>query len=93
VRPELTWYEHARGYAEMKWTSAAAKSRRSAADALATVTPALVSSTRTAPPSDVLRRALCAWAWAFNPSTRGKDTPPDTAAALQWVERSSIKGL
>jgi integrase len=88
-RPERTWYEHARGYAEMKWPSAAAKSRRSAADALATVTPALVSSTRAVPPADVLRRAL--YAWAFNPSTRGKDTPPDIAAALQWVERSSIK--
>lgn len=37
-----TWYELARGYVDMKWPRAAAKTRAATADALATVTAALV---------------------------------------------------
>jgi hypothetical protein len=80
-----TWFEHACNYAEMKWPAAAAKSRRSLAEALATVTPSLVSTTRDAPAPDVLRRAL--YMWAFNPGARGKPMPLEIASALRWVER------
>lgn len=38
----VTWYEEATAYAAMKWPSLAAHSRASLAEALATVTPALI---------------------------------------------------
>ena len=55
-----TWYEHARAYAEMKWPHLAPISRRSAAEALTTVTVALVPDRRGAPDPALLRRALFA---------------------------------
>ena len=87
-RTERSWFEHACAYAEMKWPSAAAKSRRATAEALATVTPALVSTTREAPVPDVLRRAL--YMWAYNPGSRGKVMPTDIARAVRWVEGASV---
>jgi hypothetical protein len=38
---EVTWYEHAYAYSQMKWPDLAAKSRRSTAEALTTITLAL----------------------------------------------------
>ncbi len=82
-----SWYEHARGYAEMKWPHVAPKSRRSTAEALTTVTLALLTRRRGAPGPDVLRRAL--FAWAFNPGTRNLTPPGDIAAALEWIDAAS----
>ena len=64
----VTWYEHARSYAEAKWPNLAPVSRRSVAEALVTVTIALTAKEKGAPEPRVLRRAL--FAWAFNPATR-----------------------
>ena len=64
----VTWYEHARAYAEAKWASLAPVSRRSVAEALVTVTIALTGKEKGAPEARVLRQAL--FAWAFNPATR-----------------------
>ncbi|MFG2110159.1 tyrosine-type recombinase/integrase [Micromonospora chersina] len=81
-----TWYVHARTYVEMKWPSLAAKSRRSAVEALVTVTAALVTATRGAPQDDILREAL--YSWAFNPNRQ--DVPPSKIAdALAWIGRAS----
>ena len=55
---DLTWYEHARAYAEAKWPHLAPISRRSTAEALTTVTVALVRDRRGAPDPAMLRRAL-----------------------------------
>jgi integrase len=84
----LTWYEHAKSYAQMKWPSAAAKSRRSTAEALTTVTTALVVHQKGAPSADDLRRAL--YGWAFNPSTWGTEPPEWVTTALRWVESVSV---
>lgn len=53
----VTWYEHTRAYVDRRWDRLPAKSRRNDADALATITPALVKTTvvsrplaRSAPP-------------------------------------------
>ncbi len=83
-----TWFEHACSYVDMKWPSLAAKSRKSTAESLATVTPELVSASHHAPSPPILRRAL--YAWAFNPGARGSAMPADVAAALTWVEKSSV---
>jgi len=83
-----SWFDHARDYAAMKWPKLAAKSRKSMVEALATVTPALLSARRGRPDDRVLRRAL--YGWAFNPDR--KDKPPaDVADALAWAEQASIQ--
>ncbi|MFF2616377.1 tyrosine-type recombinase/integrase [Kitasatospora sp. NPDC058046] len=83
-----TWYEHARKYAEVKWARSSAKSRGARADALATITPALVTDRKGAPAPPVLRRALTGW--AFNFSERTPEPPGPIAAALEWIERKSV---
>jgi integrase len=88
AQDRTTWYEHARSYIEMKWPSLAAKSRRSAVEALATITPALVTNDRGAPDGKLLRRAL--YGWAFNPNTWAKQVPAEEASALAWVARVSL---
>jgi integrase len=84
----ITWYAHARAYAEAKWPNLAPVSRRSVAEALVTVSIALSAKEPSAPEGKVLRQAL--FAWAFNPATRDTDPPPEIAAALDWAERASL---
>ena len=67
-RETVTWYEHARAYAEAKWAGLAPVSRRSVAEALVTVTVALTGKEKGAPQPRVLRQAL--FAWALNPATQ-----------------------
>src|SRR5262249_40452090 len=84
----VTWYEHARGYAEAKWPGLAPVSRRSVAESLVTVTVAPSVRERGAPEARVLRRAL--FAWAFNPAPREADPPREIALALGWAARASL---
>ncbi|MFI9720884.1 site-specific integrase [Streptomyces sp. NPDC052396] len=94
-----TWYEHARAYVAMKWPTASAKHRASIADALATVTPALVTDMRGAPKPRVLRTALYAWAFRlcldaegqWQPRTQVEAVPEHIGAALDWIARKSTK--
>ncbi|WP_327067816.1 tyrosine-type recombinase/integrase [Kitasatospora sp. NBC_01302] len=88
AKQQGTWYEHARKYAEMKWARSSAKSRGTRADALATITPVLVTDRKGAPAPRVLRRALTGW--AFNFSERLPKPPEQIAAALEWIERKSV---
>ena len=84
----MTWYQHARTYAEAKWPNLAPVSRRSVAEALVTVTIALTSKEPGAPEPTVLRAAL--FGWAFNPATREQAPPPEIAAALGCAGRASL---
>jgi integrase len=84
----ITWYAHARAYAEAKWGGLAPVSRRSVAEALVTVTIALTAREPGAPEGALLRQAL--FAWAFNPATRDTDPPEKIADALDWAERASL---
>jgi len=86
---QLNWYQHARAYAEMKWPNSSAKSRMARADALATITPALVVDNRGAPAPEVLRRALSCW--AFNFSEHRQEPAPEITAALAWIEKKSVE--
>ena len=68
-----TWYEHACAYALMKWPDIAAKHRASIADALTTVTPALVAAGKEKrPDAAVLRRALQTYAFQAARDANGK---------------------
>ena len=79
----ISWLEHAAAYAAMKWPLAAACTRAGIADALATITPALLAPGRGGPPAAVLRAAL--YGHAFNPARASTDPGPPAAVALAWA--------
>lgn len=88
-RDDVTWYEHACAYVDMKWDRAAGNTREGIADALATVTPALIATKRGKPDPRTLRRAL--HQWAFNKRWRQAGEPPEEyAAAVKWVQRNTL---
>lgn len=85
---DIPWYEHARNYVEMKWDHSPASTRRNLAEAMATVTLALVRDTKGMPDHREVRRAL--YTWAFNVKRWKEEPPADVAAALAWVQRKSL---
>jgi hypothetical protein len=70
AEPVTSWYEHACSYVDMKWARAAGKSRQGIAEALATVTPALLSTERSRPNALVVRELL--YGWSFNARRRAQ---------------------
>ncbi|MGH1554213.1 hypothetical protein ACRAWF_26560 [Streptomyces sp. L7] len=58
------------------------------ADALATVTPALVEPESVYEAPRVLRRAL--YSWAFNKNAWNTDPSEEWQAALDWLQRHSL---
>ncbi|ASQ96243.1 tyrosine-type recombinase/integrase [Streptomyces sp. 11-1-2] len=85
---DVSWYQHARDYIEMKWPCAPAKTRTTLAEAMASATPALVSTRRGMPEARQLRRAL--YSWAFNLNRWTEDPPADVQRTLEWVERHAV---
>jgi integrase len=85
--PDITWYQLAVAYVDMKWPHLAPHSRASVAEALATLTPELTRPTARRPPIRILRAAL--YRHAFNPHRRNTAVDPATAA-LAWLERASL---
>jgi integrase len=83
----------------MKWPKAAAKHRASIAEALTSVTLALVTTTSGAPDAIVLRHALRSWAFQITRDRDGtyaarKDVetiPEESAQALAWLSKHSLK--
>ncbi|HEY0641298.1 MAG TPA: integrase [Pseudonocardiaceae bacterium] len=84
----VSWFDFACQYVDMKWRHAAAKSRAGNADALATVTPALLRTTRGRPDLALIRRALTGW--AFNTARRNTERPDDVSAALRWLGANTV---
>lgn len=84
----VTWLEFVQRYVTMKWPGAAAKSRNSMIDALATVTPVLVRQTPGQPSAEALRRVLRDY--VLPPNARQLDRPPEIASALCWLDRASL---
>ncbi|GJF05513.1 tyrosine-type recombinase/integrase [Pseudonocardia sp. D17] len=84
VMPSQSWYDHACAYVDMKWPHAAGKSRQGIADSLATITPALLTSTKSRPSVTSMRAAL--YGWSFNARRRAAG-PPDEhlRRAERWV--------
>jgi integrase len=89
ARHERTWLEFCIAYVDMKWPSAAPKTRHAMTDALASVIPSVVSEE---PPDQfdigTLRFALRHFLLA--PPSRVRDRPPTAAAALRWLEKASL---
>lgn len=88
-----TWYEHACAFVDLKWDHVSARHRKGIAEALTTVTCALVIDPDSAPPGG-LRLALMGW--SFNKTARGATAlseagvpPQQWASSLRWMERRS----
>lgn len=90
---EVTWFEHACDFVDLKWPRASPRHRKGIAEALVGVTTALLTSERRAPDAKKLRQAL--QGWAFNTGERGEPvstaTPPeDIAEVIAWVRTRSV---
>jgi integrase len=85
---DISWYEHARNYIAMKWDDSPASTRRTLAEAMASVTPTLVKDTKGMSDARVVRTAL--YSWAFNKNRWEEDIPADIAKVLDWFERKSV---
>ncbi|GAA2994067.1 tyrosine-type recombinase/integrase [Streptomyces fulvorobeus] len=87
-RNEVSWYQHARDYIEMKWTHSPGSTRRTLAEAMATIAPALVTDTKGMADPGTVRVAL--YSWAFNMTRRTEEPPADVTKVLAWFERKSL---
>lgn len=58
---DMTWYDFACAYVDMKWKAASAKYRHDIAYALTQATPAMYTSNTGKPDDAALRRALFRW--------------------------------
>lgn len=86
---EIDWYKFVCQYADMKWPNAAATYRRTIAEALTAVTPAMLKEGRGRPDDKAIRSALVGW--SFNPNKREQEDKPDqVAATVRWIERNSL---
>ena len=83
-----TWLAFAQRYVDMKWPRAAAKSRDSMTDALATVTAALVSNADQAPEPSLLRAALRQH--LLPPNGRKQAPAQDVGRAIAWLIEHSL---
>jgi integrase len=88
AKKALTWLDFIESYVSMKWPGAAAKSRNSTVEALATVTPVLVREMVGRPDVETQRRALRDY--LLPPASRQLEPPPDVAAAIRWLRRASL---
>jgi integrase len=86
----VTWFDLACRFVDLKWPHVAAKSRTSIADALATVTPVMVTTARGRPEPTTLRAVL--YGWAFHKANREDvELSEPEAAVLSWVRDHSLK--
>jgi integrase len=85
-KTDISWYEFACRYVDMKWKTASAKYRKDIARALIAASPALLSAGGR-PDDAAVRRALLRY--GFNSKQRG-DPPEDVAEILAWVARNSV---
>ncbi|MFF4407240.1 tyrosine-type recombinase/integrase [Streptomyces sp. NPDC001404] len=88
LKQKTTWYMHARDYIDQKWDRTPGNSRRTLADALATVTPALMLPASASPDPRILRRAL--YSWAFNKRAWANEPSEEWRRALDWAEQCSL---
>jgi len=84
-----SWLVFAQAYVLAYWPDAAAKSRDSLTDALATVTPVLVDEDAGEGPDPKVMRAALRTS-VFLPEDRRVEASPEMAAALRWLERWSL---
>lgn len=88
IKQRTTWYDLAHEYIEQRWERTPGNTRRTLADAFATITPALVHPGATYSDPRVLRRAL--YSWAFNKNAWQREPDEEWLHALDWMKRNSL---
>ncbi|KUL62448.1 MULTISPECIES: tyrosine-type recombinase/integrase [unclassified Streptomyces] len=88
IKQRTTWYDLAHEYLDQRWDRTPGNTRRTLADAFATITPALVRPGVTYPEPRVLRRAL--YSWAFNKNAWAQEPQEEWRKALDWMKRNSL---
>lgn len=83
-----TVHELACRYVDKQWKGAAATTRRSMLDALATIAAALVADRPGKPERRLLYRALNRYGLA--PGERDQERPPEIDQALTWLKHASL---
>jgi hypothetical protein len=87
VATARTWFEFCKAYVGVRWDGAAAKTRDSITDSLATATLAMVEDGNDRPSHQDLRRAFL---WAVTPANEGTEVPDEFAAGLRWLRERSL---
>jgi integrase len=87
-RTQLTWFEIACQYADMKWKQASAKYRKDIARALTAATPAMLGDGGERPGDAAIRHALLRYAFT---SKQRNDAPDNITEVLVWVARHSAR--
>lgn len=88
IKQRTTWYDLAHEYLDQRWDRTPGTTRRTLADAFATITPALVRPGAAYPEPRVLRRAL--YSWAFNKNAWVQEPQEEWRKALDWMKRNSL---
>ncbi|RMB79455.1 tyrosine recombinase XerC [Streptomyces shenzhenensis] len=88
LRQRITWYTLAREYIDDRWERTPGNTRRTIAEALATITVAFVEKGAAYHQPYLLRRAV--YSWALNKNSWAHEPRGDWAAALAWLERKSL---
>jgi len=88
AKADISWYEFACAYVDVKWKQASAKYRKDIARALTAATPVMLAEARGRPDDADIRRALVRW--GFNTKQRS-DPPAEVAEVLAWVARNSAQ--
>ena len=78
AKADISWYEFACAYVDMKWKQASAKYRKDIARALTAATPAMLAEVRGRPDDASIRRALMRWGY----NTKQRTSPPDDVAEV-----------
>jgi integrase len=86
-RNSLSFVEFAQSYMDIKWPDAAAKTRTSTVDALATAATAFVRDVSGRPEAIDLRRVLTST--LLPPTTRDNEVSPEDREAVAWIVRHS----
>ncbi|MER7008615.1 tyrosine-type recombinase/integrase [Dactylosporangium sp. NPDC000555] len=88
AQQEMSWYQFACAFVDMKWPRVAATTRRTHAEAMTAITASMYTTRRGMPDEKLLRSALCRW--GFNTVRRtDPNMPPEVREALRWVERNT----
>ena len=86
---DMSWYDFACKYVDLKWPRVAATTRRTHAEAFTALTPRMLATTRGKPDDKLIRLALSRW--AFNTIKRDDpECPDDVKATLQWLNRNTL---
>ena len=88
-RQARSWYEHVCAYVDMKWPRAAGNTRRSIAETVATVTPALVVERRGMPDRARIRRAMYEWV-CVKRKRDANDPPADLVPVIAWLQQNTV---